>query len=366
LLETLHKIYNNSPKENLRSILGKVKRLYFKQKYPLKAFDSKMIKGISVKTNAQWKNSYSTNYHELNFTNIELFDKAILNEINKDLEGIIEGTDYLKNEMSYEERAFIHGIVRKTNAKNIVEIGVSAGGSASVILNAIKDNKNAKLFSFDYNTTWYRETDDNCPNKKQTGFLVPQIIPELSPKWSLLTGGMPCKYFHLLPDEGIDICLIDTVHVNPGEHLNILEILPFMKKNGIIIFHDTEFHTLYDTLGTTNCVSLNSLNGKRIVLKNTKNHGLANIGAIILDDNTENMLYSLFSNISLPWAYAISEEDFKTIFKHFLKYYPYDMVMVYLYYSIFYMNGGLNNSKLAVQLAQDTIELFKKDFLSKT
>ena len=43
------------------------------------------------------------------------------------------------NEMSYLERCFLNGIIRQTKPKKILELGVSAGGSSAIILNAIKD-----------------------------------------------------------------------------------------------------------------------------------------------------------------------------------------------------------------------------------
>ena len=243
--------------------------------------------------------------------------------------------------------------------KTIVEIGVSAGGSASIILNAIRDIYDAKLFSFDYNTTWYREPE----NKLKTGFLVEQIVPELANKWKLYTGGVPCNYFdEHLPKDGVDICFIDTMHINPGEHLNILEIIPFLKKNAIIIYHDTMLHMKFEST-TTNCVSINSLNGKRILLDSEKQWGLPNISGIVLDDNVDNMLYTLFSNLSLPWSYKITNDDFIQMYKHFLKYYSKDLVRIYLYYCYFYMNDGLQNKDFAIKIAKEQSSYLSKDII---
>ena len=77
--------------------------------------------------------------------------------------------------MTFKERAFINGIIRKTKPKNIVEIGVSAGGSSCVILNAIKDLDDSRLFSFDYSTKWYKPTKDNIT--RNSGFLVDTLMP---------------------------------------------------------------------------------------------------------------------------------------------------------------------------------------------
>ena len=203
-----------------------------------------LLKNVPV-IPVEWNEKQRTGYEEIDFSDIEFYDENILAEIDSCLQGEFEGTDYRKIEMSYKERAFLNGIIRKAKPKSVVEMGVSAGGSTTVILNAIRDIEGAKLYSFDYSTVWYRDLNVGQNHGRNTGFLVYQTVPRLLSKWELYTGGVPCRYFDALPSDGIDISFMDTVHANPGEHLNILEILPFMKKNGIVIYHDTAFHTLF-------------------------------------------------------------------------------------------------------------------------
>jgi len=310
------------------------------------------LEEISV-AQIKWIEKLETNYMQNDFTNIEFFEEHILAEIKESLSGKIKDTNISKVQMRDKESSFLNGIIRKTKPKTIVEIGVSAGGSACIILNAIRDIDNAKLYSFDYNTIWH--FDDGVGRK--TGFITSQIVPDLIHKWELYTGGMPCKYFDFLPDEGIDICLIDTAHRNPGEHLNILEILPYMKNNGIVIFHDTMLH-FEQEFSWTNCVSINTLKGKRIFLESAGEiAGLANIGAIILDDNYEDMLFPLFTNLSLPWNYIITEHDFVELFKHFSKYYSSDLVRLYIYCYCFYKNGGTKNKEFARRIARNVASI---------
>jgi len=297
-----------------------------------------------------------TNYDTVDFTDIENYERNILERIETKLEGKVSGTEYNKNEMNPKERGFLNGIIRKTKPKNIMEMGLSAGGSSCVILNAIGDIDDAKLYSFDYNTSWYR-----CDGKSElkTGFLVKQIVPEQMSKWELYTGGVACKYFDFLPEDGIDLAFIDTVHHNPGEFLNILEILPYMKKNGIVILHDTAYHII-NAVGITNCVTINTLVGKRIHLKTEYTTGLPNIAALVLGDITQDMIWSLFTNISLPWAYKISKEDFVEMYKHYGKFYSHEMLKIYIYYCIFYMNGGHNNRELALRAAEVCVMRWQK------
>lgn len=74
-------------------------------------------------------NNSDIDYDSLDFVDIEFFDEDFVLEINAELEKSVKNTSYRRSEMTYKERAFLNGIIRKTKPKNIVEIGVSAGGN---------------------------------------------------------------------------------------------------------------------------------------------------------------------------------------------------------------------------------------------
>lgn len=356
-MKIINRLYTFSPKQNVDEFAKRFRKV-FNKNISENSLTINILEEITISP-GEWKNTKQTNYTGIDFSEIEFFEEEVLIKIEESLQGKIEGTDDLKSEMSYKDRAFLNGIIRRAKPKTIVEIGLSAGGSTSVILNAIRDMEDSKLYSFDYNTNWYRDQNSGQDKGRKSGFLVNQIVPDLVSKWELYTGGVPCKYFDSLPAEGVDVCFIDTAHISPGEHMNILEILPFMKKNGIIIYHDTSYHTLRFEIGTTNCVSINTLSGKRIILKSENTAGLPNIGAIILDENVEDMLYPLFSNLSMPWYYKISDEDFTDMLKHFSRYYSRELVQIYIYYCCFYMNGGLKNYESAAKIAESVVMKYK-------
>ena len=324
---------------------------------------------IATQEKHNWRNTQTTNYQNIDFTNIEFFEAQTLKDIDEKLAQRLTVTNQrILNpqlcEMSKKEREFLNGIIRKAKPKIVVEIGVSGGGSACVILNALKDVEGAKLYSFDYNTIWHREL--NIPNGRKTGYAFEQILPDQKHRWELHTGGVASKFLEsCLPKEGIDICLLDSAHINPGEHLNILEILPYMKKNGIVIYHDTTYHTgVINELNSTNRVSINTLNGKRILLKSEQQPALANIEAIILDHIDPDMLYALFTNLTLPWGYNITDDDFCTMLSHFENYYSKDLVQIYYYYSTVYMNGGYRNESIKDLVAQKTNQYITPAFSS--
>ena len=338
----LKTLYNYAPRDYVqffKNSTGNHKRLHF--------YNSD-LSGLSTDKNYSWQHNESTNYLSLNFQNVDCFESNVIEKLESQLCGFIPGTQWLKSEMTPKERLFINGIIRKCRPKTIVEIGISAGGSSCLILNAIKDISDATLYSFDYNNYWYRAKK----NKKHSGFLVRELIDSSTQKkWVLNSGGNANDHFGCLPKAGVDICLIDTVHSNPGEHLNILEILPYMKKNGIIIFHDSAYH-IKNSEGYTNRVAINTLCGKRIFLTSEETKGLPNIEAVVLCDDIDSSLPGLFSNLSLPWTYSLSEKDYFSFLKHFNKFYKFELVKLFIFYSTFYLNGGQKNRPFSLEAAE--------------
>ena len=161
----------------------------------------------------------------------ENFQTELVDEINEILDSKPSDSSTL-SEMSYKERCFLNGIIRQNKPKKILEVGVSAGGSSAVILNSIKDCDEARLYSVDYSERWYRD------NSKRTGFVIDSQFSHLKDKWQLYTGGTAAKFIEQIGGD-IDLCLIDTVHANPGEFLDFLIVLPYLKKNAIVVLHDT-------------------------------------------------------------------------------------------------------------------------------
>ena len=71
-------------------------------------------------------------------------------------------------------------------------MGVAFGGTSILILNAIKDIKDAALVSLDSNKNFYLN-----PSYK-TGYRVKMYFPELTYKWQLYTGEQPHKFLEKL------------------------------------------------------------------------------------------------------------------------------------------------------------------------
>ena len=130
--------------------------------------------------------------------------------------------------MGLDTASLINGLIRRHKPKNCLEIGVARGGSAILILNAIKDLPDARLVSIDL---------FNVFENKKIGYLVEEKFPELMNKWNLFLGDMPHKFLSKL-NLTFDFVFLDSAHQSPGEFFNLIEVLPFLNENAIIILHD--------------------------------------------------------------------------------------------------------------------------------
>ena len=259
-------------------------------------------------------------YNSVNYEqdNIDDIDVNILFSIQKKINGIIQ--------LSLDQQKFLNGLIRKFKPKKLVEIGVSAGGSSALILNAIKDISKAKLYSIDKNIKWYLN-----PYKK-VGWLVKQNFPELMDKWNLYTGGNTAEFIEKIGN--IDFVFIDTVHFTPGEMLNWLEILPFIKEEAIVVFHDTflMFTGNYKMKNNTNYSNnqlLCYIRGNLIFPSYNHNIFSRNIGALQLAKNQKLYYKQYFLALGNQWHYLPEEKDLTILREHFIKYYGVFLVEIF-------------------------------------
>jgi len=104
------------------------------------------------------------------------------------------GSSYLEGLIfqAESEARFLNGIIRATKPKKLLEVGVYNGGSSVVILNAIKDDPAAHLYSLDLQKT----VRGRIGHGKNIGWVVYEHTPELATQWSLFTGGYCSVFFH--------------------------------------------------------------------------------------------------------------------------------------------------------------------------
>ncbi len=239
-------------------------------------------------------------------------------------------------EMSTSQYSLINGIIRKHKPKNCLEVGVARGGSSILILKAIKDIKGAKLISLDLNRYLYFD------EKYLTGYRVQKFFPELMDKWQLFTGEQPHVFLEKLKLK-YDFVFLDTAHISPGEIINWIEILPFLKENAIIILHDIIWHFIKEkrikkiqSISSPQLLLMSALQGDKIIIRNGNN--IDNMGAIFLYSNQKDYYLNYFLLLLSFWDYIPTEKQINEIRMFIKKYYKNS-----LYLLIF--ETALNNNK---------------------
>ena len=219
-----------------------------------------------------------------------------------------------------------------------MEIGVADGGSSILILNALKDIKNSFLISLDLNT-------QSCTDKlKKTGNRVETYFPELMKKWKLYTGDLPHKFLDKL-NLKFEFVFIDSAHETPGEILNLIEILPFLEENAIIVVHDILWHLTRRNpkppkevkFTPSSLYLISSLYGDKIVIKNDLDEsGIENIGAVFLYKNQKKHYLDYFLLLNSFWEYMPSIQQLNDLRIFIKKYYKYTIFIKLFEYSVKY------------------------------
>lgn len=202
------------------------------------------------------------------------------------------------SEMLDTERRFLNGLLRLTKPENILEIGVSQGGSTAVILNAISDRKDTRLVSIDNSEYYYKDTT------LKVGCIVDEIYPEGNDQWTLYAGKDPVE---VLPeiDTEFDFCVIDTRHVHPVESMNFLTALPYLKEDAIVVLHDIGAYLVdlknFPNLAFACKILFDSVTGKKLRPKE-KYRRITNIGAFQVNRDTWEYIENVFYSLEFPWG----------------------------------------------------------------
>lgn len=216
--------------------------------------------------------------------------------------------------MTVIQQRFLNGLIRKERPRKILEIGTSCGGSAAVMLNAIKDDPDARLYSVDLAKNCHEN-----PNKP-IGYLVRERFSELiapetlgsegsGEKWTPFFGGYVSDFLETIGNE-IDFCLLDSSHLLPGEILDFLLVLPYLKENVVVAVHDTALHMIVADVDhryayTPNFLLMNLADGEKcFVNEHRSDDALPNMGALRLASVSTDADYvdTLFRMLTLPWS----------------------------------------------------------------
>ena len=215
------------------------------------------------------------------------------------------------------QKEFLNGVVRKFKPKKILEIGVSRGGGSIVMLNAIQDIENAHLYSIDV-----RDID-------RIGKCVRDYFPEFLNKWTLFKGDVAAKFIEQIGNN-IDMVFIDTAHFEPGEILDFIIVLPFLRENAIVGIHDiaNQINAAQDRKEFAPYIIFNMIRGKQY-LPSGRTQLRQDIGIKILDSNQKKYYLDYFRSLGGQWQYFPKEKHISLIREYLKKYYDKDCLLMF-------------------------------------
>lgn len=222
--------------------------------------------------------------------------------------------------MTPEESAFVCGLIRERNPKKILEVGVNKGGSTAVLLKTLELlNSTAPLYSVDINA--------DLPAKQTL-----KLFPELTDRLVLNCGRDVSAYLEEIGGD-IDFCILDTAHYLPGEVLNFLCILPYLKDGATVVIHDQVHHFDVDSpyirlLGSTSVIACRVLHDTVVADKLVPDFAAfnkfhsPNIASFTVTEDTRRYVRDLFSALMLPWRLLPSKDHLNDAAKSIKMNYP--------------------------------------------
>ena len=235
----------------------------------------------------------------------DIYDPSILESFPRE-EASIELFD--------ENCMFLAGLLKRYRPKTLLEVGVSAGGSSALMLHVLDQlGLESELVSVDLQDRWFH-------NKKfPTGWAAKKLYPGKK-NWHLHTGKFLPEIIEDLNLE-FDFCFLDTAHAIPGEILDYLVVLPFMREGGVVALHDTAlyfFNDHYKAFATR--ILLDTAVGKKITPPRLSEKD-ANLGAFEITADTYTYVGNVFSVLCMPWGYLLDRRQFQIYHDFFLRYY---------------------------------------------
>ena len=251
-------------------------------------------------------------------------------ELYMEPEMILDKMEYAYCEITTAEHGFICGLLKKYQPHKIVEVGVAGGGTTAVIMKCLDLlNSNARMYSVDLNKQCYRKQE------KVTGYQLNEVREELG-NFSNHKFLLGCILPEVIDQIGkdIDFVVLDTVHSLPGELLDFLCILPYLKDGAVVVLHDVtlNLHDISRKSSYATKVVLDAAVGKKYFNYIGE---IFNIGAIEINQDTRSNAANLFSALSVTWANLPAQSDMDWYRKVYTKHYNKECICLF---DIFYQS----------------------------
>lgn len=223
-------------------------------------------------------------------------------------------------EMNSFQHAFIAGLIKKYRPQKLVEIGIAAGGTTCFLHECIRRYKcESVVFSVDKFENYYRMPD------KKTGYLIDEMSMSIgyediiNVQNTLIGNAIPYVVDRI--GCGIDFLLLDTTHSMPGELLDFLVCLSYLKSGAIVVLHDTISNIVNNNGSFATKLLFDVVKAKKILNFNENEEKftrLPNIMAFEVTEETCSNARDILSALTVDWQYRLDDSEVKQ-YSHIIK-----------------------------------------------
>lgn len=228
-----------------------------------------------------------------------------------------------KGGITYHQHLFIAEAIESLRPKKILEIGVQMGCTSAFLLRYLELTglSDTELFSVDIISEWYQQ-DTKVHHK-----VGEEVDKHNAPKknWKLLTNNVVAASQNTnIIGTDVELCILDTSHVYPGEILDFLMVLPMLKKNATLFIHDILMsrHSIYSDVTS---MLFSAIPGEKSFPRTNMFASIKeNIGKVILSSDIYNNLIGVFNLLTVEWQRPLSADFLNGLFTYFSNYYNKD------------------------------------------
>ena len=236
--------------------------------------------------------------------------------------------------MTEFDMAFLCGALKTFRPKKVLEIGVAGGGSTVVTLQALEDlGEPYEMHSVDLSPNFLFVGYTDKPIGFAATLAKEKIFGELHGTHEFHIG----KVLAQVIDEiggGIDLVILDTMHILPGEVLDFIAVLPYLKVGSVVVLHDVALNQYRGNASDhATGVLFSSVTAEKFLnfVSGEVNSKFLypNISAFRINEQTAANIENVFLSFVLRWSYIPSQREINIYRAHYQKHYPPQLCAIY-------------------------------------
>lgn len=129
--------------------------------------------------------------------------------------------------------------------------------------------------------------------------------------------------------------ILDTVHTMPGEGLDFLAVLPYLKADAVVVLHDVTYNqiSVKNVNGHATTALFSAVTAEKFLdflpYNNNSKFVYPNIAAFKVNEQTRANIENIFLTMTLRWAYLPSQGEINLYRAHYQRHYPKELCAIF-------------------------------------